>query len=173
MRGGKFDAWEGGFRVPAIMSWPGVIPSESVNNDLIHTMDILPTLIAITDARVPENKIDGQNVLSSLQGKKTNELQKRIFYYFGGSKIKAVRKGEWKYVVGHKGGIVIERGIDGINGKTKEVYHEEALYNLISDISEQDNLITQFPERAASLKKAGETFELKIKAEARPIGIDE
>ena len=57
--------------------------------------------------------------------------------------------------------------------KTKEVYHEEALYNLISDISEQDNLITQFPERAASLKKAGETFELKIKAEARPIGIDE
>ncbi|MDB4013211.1 hypothetical protein N9487_03530, partial [Cyclobacteriaceae bacterium] len=90
-----------------------------------------------------------------------------------GSKIKAVRKGEWKYVVGHKGSVVIERGIDGINGKTKEVYHEEALYNLISDISEQDNLITQFPERAASLKKAGETFELKIKAEARPIGIDE
>ena len=173
LRGGKFDAWEGGFRVPAIMSWPGVIPPESVNNDLIHTMDILPTLIAITDARLPENKIDGQNVLPSLQGKKTNELQKRIFYYFGGSKIKAVRKGEWKYVVGHKGGVVIERGIDGINGKTKEVYHEEALYNLISDISEQDNLITQFPERAASLKKAGETFELKIKAESRPIGIDE
>ena len=102
-----------------------------------------------------------------------NKLQKRIFYYFGGSKIKAVRKGEWKYVFGHKGGIVTEPGIDGINGKTNKVYHEEALYNLISDISEQDNLIAQFPERAARLKKAGEIFELKIKAEARPIGIDQ
>ena len=173
LRGGKFDVWEGGFRVPAIMSWPGVIPSESVNNNLIHTMDILPTLIAITGALLPKNKIDGVNVLSSLRGGEMNELQKRIFYYFGGSKIKAVRKGEWKYVFGHNGGIVTEPGIDGINGKTKRVYHEEALYNLISDISEQDNLIAQFPERAARLKKAGEIFELKIKAEARPIGIDQ
>ena len=136
-------------------------------------MDILPTLIAITGAQLPENKIDGQNILSSLQGEKVNKLQQRIFYYFGESKIKAVRKGAWKYVAGHKGGIVIEPGIDGINGKTKEVYHEEALYNLTTDISEQDNLIVQFPERAARLKKAGETFELKIKAESRPIGIDE
>ena len=87
-----------------------------------------------------------------------NELQKRIFYYFGGSKIKAVCKGEWKYVFGHKGGIVTEPGIDGINGKTNKVYHEEALYNLISDISEQDNLIAQYPERAARLKKAGESL---------------
>ena len=46
-------------------------------------------------------------------------------------------------------------------------------FNLISDISEQDNLIAQYPERAARLKKAGEIFELKIKAEARPIGIDQ
>ena len=173
LRGGKFDVWEGGFRVPAIMSWPGVIPSESVNNNLIHTMDILPTLIAITGALLPKNKIDGVNVLSSLRGGEMNELQKRIFYYFGGSKIKAVRKGEWKYVFGHNGGIVTEPGIDGINGKTNRVYHEEALYNLISDISEQDNLIAQFSERAARLKKAGEIFELKIKAEARPIGIDQ
>ncbi len=173
LRGGKFDVWEGGFRVPAIMSWPGVIPHESVNNNLIHTMDILPTLVAITGARLPKNKIDGVNVLSSLQGREMNELQNRIFYYFGGSKIKAVCKGEWKYVFGHKGGIVTEPGIDGINGETNKVYYEEALYNLISDISEQDNLIAQFPERAARLKKAGQIFELKIKAEARPIGIDQ
>ena len=173
LRGGKFDFWEGGFRVPAIMSWPGVIPPESVNNDLIHTMDILPTLVSITGARFPKNKIDGENVLSSLRGGEMNELQKRIFYYFGGSKIKAVRKGEWKYVFGHKGGIVTEPGIDGINGKTNKVYHEEALYNLMSDISETNNLIAQFPKRAARLKKAGEIFELKIKAEARPIGIDQ
>ena len=53
------------------------------------------------------------------------------------------------------------------------MYHEEALYNLITDISEQDNLIAQFPERAARLKKAGVTFELKLKAESRSIGIDE
>ena len=68
--GGKFDVWEGGFRVPAIMSWPGVIPPESVNNNLIHTMDILPTLVAITGARLPKNKIDGVNVLSSSEGGK-------------------------------------------------------------------------------------------------------
>jgi hypothetical protein len=43
----------------------------------------------------------------------------------------------------------------------------------MSDISETNNLIAQFPERAARLKKAGEIFELKIKAEARPIGIDQ
>lgn len=56
LRGGKFDVFEGGFRVPCIMSFPKAIPNGKVNNDLITSMDIVPTLCQMTGTPLPAKK---------------------------------------------------------------------------------------------------------------------
>ncbi len=170
LRGGKFDAWEGGFRVPAVMAWPRKIPKGSTSHQLATTLDILPTLVEITGAKYPSKKIDGQSILSLLKGEKMEELEDRYFYYFGGRKVKAVRKGRWKYIVPHKGGIVIEPGKDGVNGKSEGIDNPEALYDLDNDISESINVMGDYPEIVQELKEAAKIFEATIHEEARPVG---
>ena len=102
--GEKGTTWEGGFRVPAIIRWPGKIPAGQVNNGIFDSMDWLPTLIAAsggsTDIGADLLKIakpihlDGYNQLSFLQGKSKSK-RAEIFYY-NGTKLQAVRKGDWK-----------------------------------------------------------------------------
>lgn len=173
LRGGKFDAWEGGFRVPAVISWPGVVPKGVTNGQLATTLDILPTLVEATGANYPAKKIDGQSILPLLKGEKMEGLEQRCFYYFGGQKVKAVRKGKWKYIVPHKGRAVVEPGLDGVNGESEDVDYPEALYNLEKDITESENLLADYPEIARELKEAGKSFEATIHNEARPVGVYE
>src|SRR5699024_234732 len=62
LRGSKGSTWEGGNREPAIIRWPEVVPPGTVNHKLASNIDILPTLAAITDADLPDYKIDGVNI---------------------------------------------------------------------------------------------------------------
>ena len=66
LREGKGSTWEGGQRVPCIMKWTGVISAGEICNKLSSSIDILPTLAAITGAPLPENMIDGVNMLPLL-----------------------------------------------------------------------------------------------------------
>ena len=65
-REGKGTAWEGGLRVPCIMKWPGKIAAGSICNGLSATMDLMPTLVSICNAKLPAKKIDGVNILPCL-----------------------------------------------------------------------------------------------------------
>ena len=169
LRGGKFDVFEGGFRVPCIMSFPKVIPKGKVNHDLITSMDIVPTLCQITGTHLPTKMIDGINVLPSLKGKKMNTtLDNRYFYYFSDEKLSAVRKGHWKYMIPIKYKAV---SIAGKNGKSEAYQQSEALYHLERDISESTNVINDYPEIANELRQALEAFDQTIKKEARPVGV--
>ncbi|MEM7368607.1 MAG: sulfatase [Bacteroidota bacterium] len=173
LRGGKFDSWEGGFRVPAIMSWPDLMTAGSTSDQLVSTLDILPTLVEIAGATLPVKKIDGQSILPLLKGQTMETLDQRYFYYFKNTKLNAVRKGAWKYVIPHRGGIVTEPGKDGVNGKGKGVDFPEALYDLDADIAEQNNVMDAHPGIVQELKTAGETFATMVHREARPIGVNE
>ncbi|MCP4711638.1 MAG: sulfatase, partial [Planctomycetes bacterium] len=64
LREGKGTMFEGGVRVPCIMRWPGRIPQGTVCDKMAATIDLLPTLAAVTSAPLPKNKIDGVNILS-------------------------------------------------------------------------------------------------------------
>ena len=172
LRGGKFDVFEGGFRVPAIMSWPDVIPKGEVCDKLVTSMDILPTICEMTGADLPALKIDGQSILPILHGKQLPELDNRYFYYYSNEEIKAIRKGAWKYILPIKYGMVIEPGKDGKNGKTASFKQPAALYNLNEDIAENNNVIKKYPEVAEELKKALKKFDTSLKLEVRPIGRD-
>ena len=68
LREGKGTMWEGGSRVPCIMRWPGRIPAGTVSGKLAATIDILPTIAAVTGAPLPDKPIDGVSFEATLKG---------------------------------------------------------------------------------------------------------
>ena len=69
-RGGKLTTWEGGMRAPMVIRWPGHIKPDTRTDAMVSWIDILPTLLDITNSEMPEN-IDGQSFKDVLEGKKT------------------------------------------------------------------------------------------------------
>ena len=101
---------EGGFRVPAIIRWPGTVKPGSVQNGIFSGLDWLPTLVAaagnpnITDqllkgvdllGKTYKNHLDGYNQLALLQGRGPSERHE--VFYFGGAKLGALRVDDMKF----------------------------------------------------------------------------
>ena len=168
LRGGKFDSWEGGFRVPAILHWPNVITKDQVTDQQVSAIDILSTLADITGATLPEHEIDGISVLPLLKGESMTSLESRVFYYFHREQLTAVRLGPWKYVFEHRGQRLASAGADGVNGKYDfNVTFPEALYHLQADSAESNNVIAEHRGLADQLREQGQDFEVLIKSQAR------
>lgn len=113
--GEKGTTWEGGFRVPAIVRWPGKIPAGQVFNGIFDGMDWMPTFIAAAGgpSNLPEKllggykgykvHLDGYNQLPFLQGEAESARQE--IYYYSGASFQAIRHGDWKahFVVQNQG----------------------------------------------------------------------
>jgi arylsulfatase len=112
-RGEKNTNWEGGWRVPAVVRWPGVVTPGSVSNGIVHHMDWFPTFLAA--AGVPDVKgmlkvgvasdalnrfyrvhLDGYNVLPLLTGEAAESPRKEVFYFSDDGDLTALRYGDWK-----------------------------------------------------------------------------
>lgn len=169
LRNGKGSSWEGGHRVPAIMSWPGEIPENTTNDALTTIMDLYPTLAHITGARVPQDRvIDGKNVWPLLSGQ-IGESPHEIYFYYRLKQLQAVRMGDWKLQLEGK-----RRDYNNVNFDYSSdfVFHqEEQLYNLKEDVGEQRNLILDHPEIAKKLRQAVREHEKEIERNSRPIGV--
>jgi len=94
-REGKGTAWEGGVRVPFIISWPGQIKAGSVCNNMAANIDLLPTLVSICNAKMPVKKIDGVNILPLLKQEKNANPRDEIAIYYDRNSLKCIRKGQW------------------------------------------------------------------------------
>jgi uncharacterized sulfatase len=95
LRGAKGSTWEGGFRVPGIARWPGVIPAGQTSADMASTIDLLPTFAAAAGAALPgDRKYDGSDLLPWLTG--SAPAPRQDFFYYLGAKLHAVREGPWK-----------------------------------------------------------------------------
>lgn len=94
----KHASMEGGQHVPCIVKWPNVVPAGLVCNRLARAIDILPTLVEITGATMPENKIDGVSLLSLWQGDLSVSPRDLMFYY----NLRAVRDARFKLILPHK-----------------------------------------------------------------------
>jgi len=69
-RGHKRNLWEGGVRVPAVVRWPGHVPAGKVSGDVVHMIDVFPTLLAAAGGKPQmEWQIDGVNLLGAWTGK--------------------------------------------------------------------------------------------------------
>jgi arylsulfatase A len=136
---GKFTSFEGGMRVPCIIRWPKQIPSGKTSSVVHTTIDIFPTLAAITKAKLPEVELDGKNALAVWKGKRHAKTTQEYFFYVYDAQ--AVRWGDWKY---HK-----NQRFTTTNSDKK--IESPALFNLKEDIGETKNVIEQYPEIAARL----------------------
>ncbi|MEM9020798.1 MAG: sulfatase [Planctomycetota bacterium] len=147
LRDGKGTNWEGGQRVPMIAHWPGRIPAGSVCRDLLTTMDLLPTIAAITGATLPDRTLDGVNILGSLTGTGgvTAAPRDTFLYYNNQGQLAGIRHGDDKLL---------------LNGPE--------LFNVAIDISEQWNLAKDQPERVAELRQMAEALDAEITENARP-----
>jgi arylsulfatase A-like enzyme len=109
-RGQKGTIYEGGFRVPCLLRWPGHVPPDSMQNGIFSGMDWLPTFVAAAGnpnigdellkgkaigGRTYKNHLDGYNQLDAITGKGPS-VRHEIFY-FGESTLGAVRIDDYKY----------------------------------------------------------------------------
>lgn len=159
LREGKGASWEGGQKEPCIMRWPGVIPTGTVCNKIASTIDLLPTLAAITNGKLPDHKIDGVNILSLMKNEPGADPRRIFYYYYGVNKLEAVRKDQWKLVLPHTGRSYegFAPGNDGHPGKTDENRKTElALFDLRRDPGERYDVKDYYPEIVQDLQQLAE-----------------
>jgi arylsulfatase len=109
--GEKGTTWEGGFRVPCVIRWPGVIKPGTVSNDIYSHEDMMPTIMAA--AGVPDVKeklltgytagektfkvhLDGYNLMPFFKGETDVSPRREIFYFDQGGNLNAIRYDNWK-----------------------------------------------------------------------------
>ena len=97
LKGEKGSLYEGGIRVPFLMSYPGRIPSAMVYDQPVISLDIFPTACAAVGIQLPLNRsLDGVNLLPFLNGADSDLPHNNLFWREGGNS--ALRFGDWKIV---------------------------------------------------------------------------
>jgi arylsulfatase A-like enzyme len=109
--GEKGTTWEGGFRIPMMVRWPGVIKPGTAYNDVISLMDWFPTLLAAAGAPDLKEKLakgttlnkkkfkvhlDGYNFKPYFEGKENQGPRNEIYYFDQGGNLNAIRYRDWK-----------------------------------------------------------------------------
>lgn len=130
LRGSKGTTYEGGARVPAMISWPGKIPSGLVTDAMAASPDIYRTFLEIAGATLPNHLVDGYNLMPFLQGQQ-KESPRKEYAYFLGNELQAMRMGEWKL-----------RWVSG----------EPELFHMQEDPGEQYNRANEQPEMVQRIK---------------------
>jgi arylsulfatase len=165
LREGKGTAWDGGLKVPCIISWPGKIKPGTICNKLVTTMDMLPTIAGICKTKQPVKKIDGVDIIDLLTGKSGANPRDEFVYYYDKNNLKAVRKGIWKLVFPcvsqtyNKTGAI---GYDRFPGKYSSDSVQLALYNLSTDPGEDRDVKAQFPETVKQLSAIADKYRIEI-----------
>lgn len=139
LRGYKFDAWEGGHRVPFIVRWPGRVKPGSVSNQLVEQSDLMATFADVLGAELPANAgEDSFSLLPLLDGKDQPVRAHGVSCSVSG--VPAVRDGSWKLILGAPG--------RGGKGGGRSIH----LYDLANDLGETKNLAAEMPEKVAEMK---------------------
>lgn len=147
LRGNKGTTFEGGMREPTVVRWPGKIPAGKLNDELMTTMDLLPTFAKLAGAAIPTDRvIDGKDIWPTLIGKALTPHE--LFFYHSGNQLQAVRSGKWKLYVN--------------KGKPTQ------LYDLESDIGERNNVVKSNPEVVQRLSGHLKAFAKDIADNSRP-----
>jgi arylsulfatase A-like enzyme len=163
LRSGKGSLYEGGLRVPLIVRWPGVTPPGATCGTPTLHVDFFPTLLEITGARPPRQRLDGTSLVGLLRDPSSKLERDAIFHHFPGylglgrdvwrtTPVSVVQAGDWK---------LLEYLEDG----------RLELYDLAADVGETRNRAADEPERAAELRRRLSTWRTSVGAampEARP-----
>jgi arylsulfatase A-like enzyme len=178
LREGKLTTFEGGVRTPCIMRWKGKIAAGRTSNELVSSLDLLPTLSKLLEGPDPKAKIDGVDVGEFLFGKAEGS-PRQSFLYYAGDELQAVRRGPWKLHLAHeyltpatppgkdgkpanfanlKPESMQQSGLRGIASRHGYIVQkiEQSLFNLESDVGESQDVAAEHPEVVAELLKLAE-----------------
>jgi arylsulfatase A-like enzyme len=160
LRGRKGRTDEGGMRVPCIVRWPERVPAGSSSGALTCTMDLLPTAAAISGSKLPADRlIDGKNIWPILSGKSKSHPREAFFYYQM-DQLQAVRSGIWK--------LCVAMDSKKRNWGNPEGKKALALYNLATDIHEDNNVAAKHPRIVKQLLAHAEAAREDLGDVGRP-----
>lgn len=179
LREGKGSAWEGGVRVPFIISWPGQIAAGSICNKMAANIDVLPTIVNTCKANRPAKKIDGVDIMPLLKQVKDANPRDELAYYYDRNNLKCIRKGQWKLTfpcISQTYKTVTAIANDGWPGKYSRDSVRLALYDLRTDPGETLDVKDKHPEIVQQLmtvadkyrKELGDDLTNQTGAEVRP-----
>ncbi|HMJ88255.1 MAG TPA: sulfatase [Candidatus Acidoferrum sp.] len=154
LREGKATSWDGGVRVPAVMRWPGKIPANKTCNELVSTIDLLPTFATLAGTNAPTDRIiDGRNISPLMFGASGAKTPHDAFFVYWGQELQAVRSGNWKLHLPHVYPRPTPPGSGGQPGKYAQQRTELALFDLGKDIGETRNVADEHPDVVARLQR--------------------
>lgn len=164
LREGKGTHWDGGLKIPCIMSYPGVIPAASVCNQLASNIDILPTIVAICKTQLPAKEIDGINLLPVLKALPAAKGRSSFVYYYDQNNLKAIRNERWKLVFACTSQTYkkTEMGKDGWPGKYADDNVQLALYDLMHDPGENFDVKEKYPEILRELNAIAQKYREEL-----------
>lgn len=146
LRGKKATMYEGGFRVPCVVRWPGKVPAGAINDDVAATVDMLPTFAKMAGGSAPVDRpIDGRDIRPLLFGEK--DAKSPHEYYLFPHMNGALRAGPWKFYPWPEGA---DKKKDKADPPKKGVQ----LYDLSRDIGETRNVATEHPQVVERLQAA-------------------
>lgn len=132
LRGYKGYVYEGGVRVPFVISWPARLKAGSTYDRPVSSLDVTATALALAGVAFPtERRLDGVNLIPFLRGESQAAPHANLFWRTGGGQSYAVRSGDWKLVRNRK--------------------QPDELYDLSTDIGEAKDLASARPEVVAKL----------------------
>jgi arylsulfatase A-like enzyme len=172
LREAKGTTFEGGVRVPCIARWSGRIPAGRVCHEPAMTIDILPTLAGLVEAKLPAHTIDGLDIRDIMLAKRGAKSPHEALCFYWGQELQAVRSGQWKLHFPHTYRTLNAResGKDGIPAKYENDQIGLALYNLQADPGERQNLADQQPAIAERLVKTAKAFDAELQKSKREPG---
>jgi arylsulfatase A-like enzyme len=146
MRGMKGDVHEGGHRVPFILRWPSKVVAGSKSASLAGFIDMIPTFADVVGDKEHGKKFkDGFSLFETLKGGGT---QREVLFHLGTGNTLAVRSKNWKYIpFNGSGGFTKPRFV-----KAKKGEPTGQLYNLATDVGEQENVLLKYPELVKELQ---------------------
>ena len=152
-RGAKFSLFEGGIRVPAIISWPGEVPANQVRSQFATAVDWLPTVASMAGIDTPaERVLDGHDLTDVIYDNADAPVD--TFYWqsgrgLGGKPQWAVRHGNWKLIGNPK---------DTSNKAPITAKDAMFLVDLSEDVAEMRNVAAKNPEVVEQLRKMHEAW---------------
>jgi arylsulfatase A-like enzyme len=144
---------------------PGRIPAGTECDELIGTIDLLPTIAALTNTPLPsQNKIDGLDASNLLLGDENAQSPRDEFlYYTSRGAIEGIRQGKWK--------LLLKQGAGNAKGKDQNAKGKSSqkifLYDLDSDIGEQTNLAGENPDIVETLRARMTELDAEVETNAR------
>lgn len=171
LRGNKESVYDGGIKVPAVLSWPARVPEPKTITEPVGAVDVLPTLCAAAGLAAPTDRVlDGTSFLPLLTGGEFARRTPLFWHYFNANPGAVLRSGDWNLVAGTTGFQKVGHNfappmMELVRGRAFDTFE---LYNLREDPAQKKDLAVQQPEKLAELQRQ----LLKLLASARAEGPD-